>query len=272
GLPPMAQHDLRRAPPAPAAFDHGERTGRLVDNQLLLVRRELDHPVPAVGITKRCKDLIAHAEVGMVHVRRLDRFRQAERELSKLINGHGLHPYLAASLTTVFTPRNVERAFSVFSSSALENSDSPCLFFDSQYSSRPLTRNSSSAVFSAITAFTESGFSGPSRNPTQYAPAAATLICADLNDSYAPIFTTSHSDRTNVRTSYPNAFSRAGSMRFSRALPSFDGDMNITLPDAMKVCTSVNPIFSNSRRRSSILTTWLPTLMARRNATYRMRE
>src|SRR5262249_8242686 len=134
-----AEHYVRCATLPPSALDDGECVGRFAHDQLLLIRRQLHHAVVIVRVPERRQDLVAHAAVGVGHVSRLDGVREAERELSKLISRHGLHPCLAASLTTVFMPRNVERAFNVFSSSALENSDSPCPFFATQYSSRPFT-------------------------------------------------------------------------------------------------------------------------------------
>jgi len=126
------QQDAGRASGAPYALDRNECPGIFADEQLLLVWRDSDHAPAGRRITERREDRVADPEVGMVHVGRFDRLGKGEGELSKIIGRHGLHLCFAASFTTVLTPRNVARVFSVFSRTALENDDSLCLFFDSQ--------------------------------------------------------------------------------------------------------------------------------------------
>src|SRR5689334_4511062 len=58
-------------------------------------------------------------------------------------------------------------------------------------------------------------------------------------------------------------------MRRSRAAASVSGVSKMTLPLAMKVATLAKPRSAKCRRRSSILTTCPPTLMARSRAIYR---
>src|SRR6266850_2918277 len=53
--------------------------------RLLLLWCQLDHAPLFIGIGKRREDLVAHPEVGMVHMRALGCFRQAEGNPTKLI-------------------------------------------------------------------------------------------------------------------------------------------------------------------------------------------
>src|SRR5262249_2465670 len=83
-----------RAARPPSARDRPERLGRLPDEGELLLARELDHPRPpaAARVEQRGEDPPAHAEVGVGHVLRLDRLRQAEREVAELLLGHRTVP------------------------------------------------------------------------------------------------------------------------------------------------------------------------------------
>src|SRR6267154_6189405 len=81
----------------------------------------------------------------------------------------GLHynaPNFSAILRIVAIPRTVERCPSLFSNTAFEIFDSPCLIVDSQYSSRPRTWKLSAGVLTALRAFTDVASGADRRNAT----------------------------------------------------------------------------------------------------------
>ncbi len=59
----------------------------IVHELLLLVRRELDHPVGRIGMNRR-EDLPVDAEVGMPHVRPLEDILHSNRDAPEAVGSH----------------------------------------------------------------------------------------------------------------------------------------------------------------------------------------
>jgi hypothetical protein len=84
----LAQANVRGALLAPRAFHRDERERISVDEQILIDRRKRHHGRLGIRIAQRREDLPAHAEVRMVHVRRLDRIGKTQREFPEVVRGH----------------------------------------------------------------------------------------------------------------------------------------------------------------------------------------
>src|SRR5207244_64257 len=88
------QPDIRRAPPAPRTFDRREHARLRLDEQLLLLGRQLDHAPAVPGIAERREDFPRDTKVRVAHVRGLGCLRHAQGEASKLVSGHAVGPQL----------------------------------------------------------------------------------------------------------------------------------------------------------------------------------
>ncbi len=82
--------DGRRSRAPPGAGGGHERVRLARDEPLLLRRAELHHAPAFVRIPERGKDLSAHAEVRVTHVRGFDGFGQRERHPAEIGRGHAL--------------------------------------------------------------------------------------------------------------------------------------------------------------------------------------
>jgi hypothetical protein len=82
------QMDACIATLTPSAF-HRLKNSRIDPNEFsLLIRCHFDDCRIFVGISERCKNLPAHAEIRMMHVRRFDSFGEIQRELAKIVRRH----------------------------------------------------------------------------------------------------------------------------------------------------------------------------------------
>ena len=60
-----------------------------LDEHLLFNGREFHHGPAILGVAEGCEDLSGDAKIGMVHVRALLRFGEAQRQAAKVVGNHG---------------------------------------------------------------------------------------------------------------------------------------------------------------------------------------
>jgi len=82
------ERDHRAALASPRAARRCKRVGIVAHERLLLIRREFDHALPAVGMERR-EDAPAGSEVGMGHVLAFDRVLHRERDAAEVVRLHG---------------------------------------------------------------------------------------------------------------------------------------------------------------------------------------
>src|SRR5437763_6922706 len=87
--PSSLQPHVGAAGAAPRAVDGSEDTGLSSHEELLLFRRQANHPPPCLGISQRREDPTAHPKIGMPHVSSLGGVRETQREAAEFVRGHG---------------------------------------------------------------------------------------------------------------------------------------------------------------------------------------
>src|SRR2546425_5497181 len=93
------QSDIRRTAATPTALDRREDRGLGSDEQLLLLRGELDHAPAAAGIAERRENPARHAKVRVAHVSGFRGLWQTQGDASELTGGHGPHKLRARAAT-----------------------------------------------------------------------------------------------------------------------------------------------------------------------------
>src|SRR2546430_11010736 len=83
------QSDIRRTAATPTALDRREDRRLGSDEQLLLLRGELDHAPAAAGIAQRREDAARYAKVRVTHVSGFDGLRETQGDASELARRHG---------------------------------------------------------------------------------------------------------------------------------------------------------------------------------------
>jgi len=111
--------DIGAILPTPSAAGRLEDLGGLLDECALLVRREFHHASVFVGHTKRRENLSGNAEIGVIHMRRLDGLWNFQRHLSKLVDSHftrsqGVYRFLWPTISPLRVRRSTRvRFFSI---------------------------------------------------------------------------------------------------------------------------------------------------------------
>jgi hypothetical protein len=82
--------NIRITLPSPGAAARFENLGGFFDQSTLLLSCELHHAPAFVRHTKRRENPFRNPEIGMIHMRPLDRRRNFQRHFSKLIASHML--------------------------------------------------------------------------------------------------------------------------------------------------------------------------------------
>ena len=125
------QPNIRGTTATPTALDRREDRGLGSDEQLLLLRGELDHAPPAAGIAERRENPARHAKVRVTHVSGFRGLWQTQGDASELTGGHASHKLRARAATfKSFTAASLDaplppRYFSVPVSNACSDKGKP---------------------------------------------------------------------------------------------------------------------------------------------------
>ena len=125
------QSDIRRTAATPTALDRREDRGLGSDEQLLLLRGELDHAPAAAGVAERRENPARHAKVRVTHVSGFRGLWQTQGDASELTGGHASHKLRARAATfKSFTAASLDaplppRYFSVPVSNACSDKGKP---------------------------------------------------------------------------------------------------------------------------------------------------
>ena len=93
--------DICGALPAPGSF-HRLENARIVSNKFfLLVRPQLHHRPVLIGISEGRENFAADTKIGMMHVRRFNRFGKTQRQLAKFVWCHGVEDLLGSSSCSI---------------------------------------------------------------------------------------------------------------------------------------------------------------------------
>src|SRR5437773_1615337 len=93
------QPNIRGTTATPTALDRREDRGLGSDEQFLLLRGELDHAPPALGIAQRRENAARHAKVRVTHVSGFRGLWQTQGDASELTGGHASHKLRARAAT-----------------------------------------------------------------------------------------------------------------------------------------------------------------------------
>src|SRR2546425_8053105 len=125
------QSNIRGTTATPTALDRREDRGLGSDEQFLLLRGELDHAPPALGIAQRRENAARHAKVRVTHVSGFRGLWQTQGDASELTGGHASHRLRARAATfKSFTAASLDaplppRYFSVPVSNACSDKGKP---------------------------------------------------------------------------------------------------------------------------------------------------
>lgn len=73
---------------APCSFDRLKNIRLITDETFLIFRSEFDDGPIFIRIAERGEDSSADPKIGVIHVRRLNRFRKTESDLPKMVGSH----------------------------------------------------------------------------------------------------------------------------------------------------------------------------------------